>query len=170
MGLLKYREYINTECRIDNPILRVKAIKIDTNQNSLKNKLGCKRLKSCDYFKRNKNKIYFIEISDFNAQFKDLSSKNRTKEPIQEIKLEIRLKLSETLLIYQKLQEKFNLKSDNCNLKKKVLLSICKDKISDSIFLDKIARELTKHYCPEHLSSIQLIPYIKLEKIFKRKF
>lgn len=168
MGLLKYREFINTECRVEKPILCFKAIKIDANIKSLKNIIGCKNLKSCDYFKKYKQKFYFIEVSDFNAQFEDLSSSRTQEDAKKYIKLEIRLKLSDTLLIYQKLQEKFNLKLGNCSLKRKALLAICKDNTRDSIFLDRITRELTKHYCPEHLSSIQLIPYIKLEEIFKR--
>lgn len=169
MGLLKYKEFINTECRVKKPILCVKAIKIDSNVKSLKNTVGCKSLKSCDYFKKNKQKFYFIEVSDFNEQFEDLSSSHTKEDAKKYIKLEIRLKLSDTLLIYQKLQEKFKFKPDNCLLKKKALLAICKEHTRDSIFLDKITRELTKHYCPEHLSSIQLIPYIKLEEVFKKE-
>lgn len=168
MSLLKYTEFINTECRVAKPTLCIKALKIDANTKSLKTYLGCKNLKSCDYFKRNNNKFYFIEISDFNAQFIDLSSNSTQKDVKKNIKLEVRLKLSDTLLIYQKLLDKFNFKANNCRLKKKVLLAVCKDSLSDSIFLDSIARDLTKHYCPEHLSSIQLIPYSKIEEIFKR--
>lgn len=166
MSLLKYSEFINTECSVPKPILSVKALKIDANTKSLKSKLGCKNLKSCDYFKRRKQNFYFIEISDFHTQFESLTSSKTSKEAKKDINLEVRLKLSDTLLIYQKLLEKFKLKKCNCELKKKVLLSVCKKDLRDSIFLDKIARELTKHYCPEHLSSIQLIPYIKLEEIF----
>jgi len=168
MGLLKYTEFINTECRVTNPTLCIKALKIDANTRSLKTNLGCKNLKSCDYFKRSNHKFYFIEISDFHAQFIDLSSNNTPKDVEKNIKLEVRLKLSDTLLIYQKLLDKFNFKANNCELKKKVLLAVCKDSLSDSIFFDRIARDLTKHYCPEHLSSIQLIPYRKIEEIFKR--
>jgi len=169
MSLLKYSEFINTECRVLKPILSIKALKIDANIKSLKKRLGCKNLKSCDYFKRNKQKFYFIEISDFNAQFEDLASSKTSKDTIKEINLEVRLKLSDTLLIYQKLLEKFNLKIDNCNLSKKALLSVCRENTRDSMFLDKITRDLSRHYCPEHLSSIKLIPYTELEKIFKSK-
>ncbi len=168
MSLLKYIEYINTECRIQKPILSVKALKVDANTNSLKSKLGCKNLKSCDYFKRGKQKFYFIEISDFNAQFMNLASRQTSKDALKEIKLEIRLKLSETLIIYQKLIDNFNFKQNNRELSKKALLSVCRNNTRDSIFLDKITRELTKHYCPEHLSSIKLIPYTQIEKELKK--
>ena len=168
MSLLKYTEFINTECRVKKPILSVKALKIDADTKSLKSKLGCKSLKSCDYFKRSKQKFYFIEISDFNAQFENLVSRKTSKDTIKEINLEVRLKLSDTLLIYQKLLTKFNFKTDNCDLSKKALLSVCRENTRDSMFLDKITRELSRYYCPEHLSSIQLIPYTQIEKIFKK--
>jgi len=168
MNLLPFREKINTECRIPIPILKIKAIKIDASERNLKQKVGCKNLKSCDYLKRRRNNLYFIEISDFNAQFEALSNKTTSSDSIKYINLEIRLKLTDTLLIYQKLLEKFEFKEKNCSLHKKALLTICKDNISDSVFLDRIARNLTRHYCPEHLSAIQLIPYTKLETILRR--
>ncbi len=106
MNLLKYTEFINTECRVKKPILSVKALKIDANTKSLKSKIGCKNLKSCDYFKRSKKKFYFIEISDFHAQFEALSSAKTSKDAKKDINLEIRLKLSDTLLIYKELLER----------------------------------------------------------------
>ena len=168
MFLSQFQENINTECRIPVPTLQIKALKLDSQTNSLKQKVGCRHLKSCDYFKRKKNNLYFIEISDFNAQFEQLSTILMTDESKKYIKMEIRLKLSDTLLIYQKLLEKFLIDERNIKLKKKALLTICKDNISDSIILSQITRELERHYCPTHLSSIKLIPYTALNTIFTR--
>ncbi len=163
--LIQFRENINTECRIVNPTLKVQAIKIDASSNSLKQKVGCKALKSCDYLKKRDKKLYFIEISDFNAQFEDLSKISTPKSAAKQIKLEIRLKLSDTLLIFQEICKKFKIKTEKIS-SNKVLLTICKEKKSDVIVFDRLARELTKHYCPTHFASIQIVPYTKLENIF----
>jgi len=167
MWLSEFNENINTECNsLTQPILNIKAIKIDEAKNGLKNKLFCKKLKSCDYFKRKKNKIYFIEVSDFNFQLENLS-KTIPKEAKKYIQMEVKLKLSDTLLIYYELLDKFNIKDKNF-LQKKVLLVLCRDNIRDIQNIDRIMREFTSHYCPTHFSSIQVIPYNKLIEIFKK--
>ena len=165
MNLLKYRERIHTECNlIGNPILNVRAIKIDANIKSLKQKCGCKHLKSCDYFKRKKENFYFIEISDFHAQLNNLKSVLSNKEASKIIKNEIRLKLSETLVLHNKLKEKFDL-TRNQDLKNRALLTVCKTSISDIVGFAHLSRELSKHYCPEHFKEIKVVPYTALEKL-----
>lgn len=168
MWLSSFRENIHTECSlISSPILNIKAIKIDANKNSLKQKLGSKNLKSCDYFKRKKNAIYFLELSDFNKQLERLTDRTTPKEAKNYIQMEVRLKLSDTILIYYKLLDKYNIFNKDI-LKKKALLAICSDNIRDIQNIDRITRELTRHYCPEHLNSIELIPYTQLNTIFQR--
>jgi len=165
MSLLKYKERIHTECSlIDSPILNVRALKIDANKKSLKQKCGCRHLKSCDYFKRKKANFYFIEISDFHAQLDNLKKVLSDKEASKIIKNEIRLKLSETLLLHNKLKEKFDL-TNNEDLKNKALLTVCKSSISDIVGFAHLSRELSKHYCPEHFSEIKIVPYTTLEKL-----
>jgi len=171
MKLLGYREFINTECSlINNPILKIKAIKIDSNKNknNLKQQMGCKNLKSCDYFRRRKDSFYFIEISDFHTQLENLKSKFSNKEASKIIKNEIRLKLSETLLLYNQILKQLYIKDDNQKLKNRVLLTVCKSSIPDTIVLAYLSRELTKHYCPTHFSEIKVIPYTELENIFRQ--
>lgn len=168
MWLSNFSEKIDTECSVINsPILDIKAIKLDANKNSLKDNLYCKNLKSCDYFKRKKNSIYFLELSDFNAQLEKLSNNTTPKEAKKYIQMEVRLKISDTLLIYYQLLDKYNIKDKNY-LKKKVLLAICLNNIRDIQNIDRIMRQLTSHYCPTHLSSIKVIPYTELETIFSK--
>jgi hypothetical protein len=165
MSLLKYREQIHTECSlVGSPILRVRAIKIDANEKSLKQRCGCRHLKSCDYFKRKNGKFYFIEISDFHAQLENLKQVLSDKEASKIIKNEIRLKLSETLLLHNKLKEKFDLRQ-NKNLQNRALLAVCKNSMADIVGFAHLSRELSKHYCPEHFSEIKVMPYIALEKL-----
>ncbi len=80
--------------------------------------------------------------------------------------MEIRLKLSDTLLIYQQLLKKFKINSRNRALKNRVLLTVCKSKMSDIIAFSYLEKELTRHYCPTQFSAIQIIPHTELEKIF----
>ncbi|KIM03079.1 MAG: hypothetical protein KU28_11585 [Sulfurovum sp. PC08-66] len=168
MKLLRYRERINTECSlVQKPILNIKAIKIDANKRSLKQALGCKHLKSCDYFKRGKESLYFIEISDFHQQFLNLKASHGDNEASKMIKNEIRLKLSETLLLYYQLIQQINIKQANTELKNKALLTHCRDTPRDGVVFAKLERELTRHYCPTHLASIKVIPYPRLETLFK---
>lgn len=170
MNLLGYREFINTECSlIGSPILKVKAIKIDDNKKkqNLKQQLGCKNLKSCDYFRRKKDKFYFIELSDFHQQLIDLKKENNNEIASKIIKDEIRLKLSETLLLYYQLLRQCTVNDCNQKLKNKALLTVCKEKKSDVIVFAKLERDLSRYYCPTHLSSIKVIPYTELENIFQ---
>ncbi len=166
--LLEYRESINTECRVEQPTLTIQAIKIDANRNSLKQKVGCGRLKSCDYFKKRDNKLYFIEVSDFNAQMEDLSKKSTSKEAKQYIKMEVRLKLSDTLLIFQEIAKQFDINKVKIS-QNKGLLSLCTNKRADIVAFAYLSRELTRHYCPTHFASIQIIPYMEIEQIFQKK-
>ncbi len=166
--LIEYRESIHTECRVPNPTLKIEAIKLDANINSLKKKVGCARLKSCDYLKKKKNKLYFIEISDFNAQFQDLSSSFTSDEAKNIIRNEIRLKLSESLLIFNTICAVFTIHREKIT-QNKALLALCKEKKSDIIAMAFIARAMEKHYCPTHFASIQIIPYTEINNIFQRR-
>jgi len=169
MKLLRHREFINTECSlVGNPTLRVKAIRVDANKQSLKQQMGCHRLKSCDYFRRKRDSFYFIEISDFHQQLIDLTKKNNSQIASQKIKEEVRLKLSETLLLYYQLLQQCTFKSYNQSLKNKALLTVCKKNRSDVIIFAKLERELSRYYCPTHISSIKVIPYTQLENIFSQ--
>ena len=169
MNLLRFREKINTECSlIGSPILNVKAIKIDANLKSLKQEVGCKNLKSCDYFRRKKDKFYFIELSDFHLQLENLKKKSNTTDDKKYIKIEVRLKLSDTLIIFQNLIKKYKIKYENTQLKNKVLLVICKENLSDTIAFNYISKELSRHYCPTSFSSIHVIPYTEIENIITR--
>jgi len=165
MKLLKYKERIHTECSlIGNPILNVRAIKIDNSIKGLKQQLGCKNQKSCDYFKRNKY-LYFIEISDFHQQLIKLGDSKLSKDEKTYIKMEVKLKLSDTLLIYEELLKKHNISEKNRKLKKKALLAVCRERESDIIAFASLERELTRNYCPTHFVQIKVIPYTALEKL-----
>jgi hypothetical protein len=126
--------------------------------------MGCKNIKSCDYFRRKKNNFYFIEISDFHAQLINLQKEFNQEVAFKKIADEVRLKLSETLLLYHQIIKQSHIKIENQNLKNKALLTVCKDNKSDIIVFERLARNLTKYYCPTHLSSIKVIPYTELEK------
>lgn len=169
MQLLRHREYIKTECNNEeNTTLKIQALRIDGNSKSLKQQFHCKSLKSCDYFKRKKNNFFFIEISNFNQQLIDLSKKNISKEEKSYIKMEVNLKLSDTLLIFNELIKTLTLKTRNTTLKKKALLVACNKHKSDILEFAYLERELARHYCPTHFSNIKVIPYTELETIFKR--
>ena len=166
MSLLKYRERIHTECSlIGKPVLNVKAIKVDANGKSLKQQLGCKSLKSCDYFKFKKNNIYFIEISDFDEQLINLSKKDLLKDEKTYIKMEIKLKISDSLLIYEQLITKYYINSKNKSLKKKVWLTTCKEREKDMVTFAFLERELSRSYTPLHFAQVKVVPYTWLEKL-----
>jgi hypothetical protein len=167
MQLLRHREYIKTECSfIGEPILKVQALKIDADNKSLKQQLGCKNLKSCDYLKRKSKCFYFIELSDLHAQLINLKTTYTQKEALKIIKEEIRLKLSESLHIYNQLTIKTNF-TNNMSLKKKALLALCKEKKQDVVAFDFMLRDFQRHYTPTFLNSIKFIPYTELENILK---
>jgi len=164
MSLLQFREKIHTECdAVDNPVLNIQAIKIDGSVKSLKKSLGCARLKSCDYFKRKKAICYMIEVSDFNREIKRyISESYPLAEAKKYVKEGIRLKISETLLIYQKMVQQYNISSTKVTTTK-VLLTSCEKSPSSSIALDFLSRDLERHYKPAFCHSIKVLPYTKLE-------
>jgi glutaredoxin len=166
--LIKYVEKVNTECRITQPILSTRAIKIDAHTNSLKKKVGCGALKSCDYLKKTKQKLYFIEISDFNAQYVDLMKKSTAQAARQSIQTEIRLKLSESLLIFNRICEVFVVHKEKI-IQNKALLVLCSEKKSDVVAMAFMSRAMKKHYCPAHFASIQIVPYIEIDNIFQKR-
>jgi len=161
MKLLEYREFIHTECdRLDNPILSIKAINLD----SLKLNINCSALKSCDYMKKRNQKLYFIEISDFHYELSDyLEAGVEEKKAKKIVKEGISLKISNSLLIFTEMQKQLNIKDIEI---KKVLLIFCKTSDSDVIAFDYLSRNLENHYKPTFCSSIQVIPYTELENIF----
>jgi len=174
MQLLKYREKINTECTLLSnppPILSIKAIKIDGTPKGLKHKVGCRHLKSCDYFRQKKENFYFIEISDFYQQLLNLKKTKKHEEAVKEIKNEVHSKLSETLLIYQQLQNYFKFNEKKALLKKKTFLVTCQERKSDSLVFAKLQREFEKKYQPTFFTTIKFIPYKELENIlgYKKK-
>ncbi|QKF58959.1 hypothetical protein [Aliarcobacter lanthieri] len=155
MNILKYREFIDTECSNNQQIkLDKKAIKIDGN-NSLKMTIGCGDLKSCDYLRYKKDKILLIEISDLKKQFTDICSKTEllskdtkkqlgkilTKkiDPRNIIRDETRSKYLETINILNELTSyvKFNMKKS-----KIFIIAICSNNISDTIALQYLERDL----------------------------
>ncbi len=170
MQLLRHREYIKTECTlIGSPILKTKALRIDANTKSLKQQFNCKSMKSCDYFKLKKNNFYFIEVSDFNQQLIDLSNKKISTTDKKYIKMEINLKLADTLLIFNEMSKKIKINAKNTLLKKKALLVACAKHPSDIVNFAYLERELARHYCPTHFANIKVIPYTMLETILKRR-
>lgn len=169
MTLLQFREKIETECDVlGNIILPIQALKIDapTNQ-SLKHALGCESLKSCDYLKKFKLSLYFIEISDFHYELHDyLEAGLEQNKAERKVKEGIRLKLSDSFLIYTEMLKKFNI-DDNRIDEKKVLLVFCKTSISDVIAFSYLSNNLENHYRPTFCSSIKVIPYTEIENILK---
>ena len=79
--------------------------------------------------------------------------------------MEVKLKLSDTLLIYEELLKKNDINEKNKALKKKVLLAVCRERESDIIAFANLERELTRSYCPTHFVQIKVIPYTFLEKL-----
>lgn len=169
MNILKYREYIDTECsNHDNKILNRKALKLD-GCNSLKMSIGCKDLKSCDYLKYKKEEILLIEISDIKKQFdsimirkdsltveskKQLGKKlNKKIDPRNIIRDELRAKYLETSLILKQLTEnvKFNI-----NKSKIFIIAICSKNISDIMAFQYLINDL-KSSLKAFLKDVQII-------------
>jgi hypothetical protein len=149
---------------MQSPILDIRALKLDSNGKSLKQQLGCKSQKSCDYLKKSKH-LYFIEISDFHQQLIDLSKKGLSKDEKTYIKMEIKLKLSDSLLIYQELINRREISDKNKTLRKKALLAVCRERESDTVAFAQLERELTRTYCPTHFVQIKVVPYKSLENL-----
>ncbi len=171
MSLLKYIEKINTDCsRLEYLILNTKAIKIDAQQsNSLKNSINCSHFKSCDYIRKKRDALYFIEVSDLiyeihNYEKTGLDNKQATKKS----KEGIRLKLSDSIHIYNELVQKFKIDESKI-IFKKVLIALCHENPSDVIAFRVFANSLEQHYKPILYSSIKVIPYTELENIFSLK-
>jgi hypothetical protein len=170
MTLLQFREKIETECdSLGSVKLPIKALKIDASTNqSLKHVLGCANLKSCDYLKKFNSSLYFIEISDFHYELHDyLKDGLEQKKAERKVKEGIRLKLSDSFLIYTEMLKFFNINDNRIN-GKKVLLVFCKTSISDVIAFSYLSNNLENHYRPTFCSSIKVVPYTELENILTK--
>jgi hypothetical protein len=163
MTVLEFFKKINTECDVLGSVeLSIKAIDLD----NLKLSIGCSLLKSCDYLKKSNSSLYFIEISDFHYELSDyLEAGEIQRRAEKKVKEGVRLKISDSLLIFMEMQKKFNI---NDVEEKKILLTFCKTSLSDVIAFDFLSRNLEKHYKPTFCSSISVIPYTELENIFQR--
>lgn len=76
MNLLRFREHIDTEFKDKYAqVLAVKALKTDSEKDSLKYFLNMESAKSCDYIRfKGHKKLWMIECSDIGAQNENLSS------------------------------------------------------------------------------------------------
>lgn len=168
MKILRYKCFIDTECKENNLYIPKKALKIDGNH-GLKMDINCKDLKSCDYFKYKKNEIVVIEISNLEKQFKDLQSKSSllTKsqkkqlgnslskriEPISIIREELREKYLQTDLILHKLTDyvKYNIKKS-----KVYIIALCSNSESNAMMFQHLKYDLKSSLKP-HSSDIKII-------------
>jgi len=188
LNLEPFIENMNTECgMIGNPIIPIKAIKIDGNgSDSLKYKLCENSLKSCDYIKFTDNDICFIEFSDYYEQLKylknistsvsnsniaedDLKTLMKNKVLIKEpnvIKNELQSKISETLLLFQVMVEECAI-SEHLNKNKIFIISLCKIIVSDIIVFDRLLRELQKKF--KLIIDIELFIYLDVESFITKK-
>jgi hypothetical protein len=154
MPLSQFTENMETECNmIGSPIIPINAIKVDGSGNtSLKYILCCNSLKSCDYIKFTQNEICFIEFSDFYEQLtnlidenQDLTNSNISSENIENlirkkivikpknvIKNELQNKISETILLFDLICNKYSI-SAHKNKNKEFIICICKIIASHSI-------------------------------------
>jgi hypothetical protein len=170
VNILKYREYIDTECTDHQQmILNKKAIKLDGNS-SLKMAVECGDLKSCDYLKYKKEKILLIEISDIKRQLQDLVQKTwcisqesketlgkklaKKIEPKKIIKEELRDKYIQTTLILYKLVEQIKF---NINKSKAFIVAICSNSNSDVMAFDFIRLQL-KQSLKGLIDDVQIVP------------
>ena len=175
MNILRYREYINTECsNQENTILSKKALKLDGN-NSLKMAINCSDLKSCDYLKYKKSEITLIEISDLSAQLKDLH-KNiqcitddckiqlgkkiiKKIDPKTIIREELRDKYIQTTLILYKLKEFISITINNTRT---FIIAICVVNQSDILIFDIIKKDI-KNSLKGLVDGVQVVPVEHLE-------
>lgn len=177
MNILKYREFVDTECsNQQNTKLNKKAIKID-GDDSLKMNIGCGELKSCDYIRYKRDKILFIEISDLKKQLIDLSDKTscitqecrdsldkRIKKrivPKNIIREEMRTKFVQTDLIFHKL-----LKFVRFNIEKPKIFTIalCSNNTSDVIAFQYLETDL-KSSTKTFLKDVKVVLTKDLEKV-----
>ena len=182
MNLDSFIEEINTECSmIGNPSLSIQAIKIDAEgTNSLKYELCQNELKSCDYIKFTENKTYFIEFSDLYEQLSNLRilsnaidnsnisndekialkrNKVINKEPTV-IKNELQSKISESLLLFQLISEKYDI-NEHIEKNKIFLIALCKTVRSDIIMFDCILREIQIKF--RTVINIEMMIYLEIE-------
>ena len=155
MNILKYREYIDTECSShQHKILNKKALKLD-GDNSLKMAIGCKDLKSCDYLKYKKDKILLIEISDLTTQMQELIQKTsciteeckdtlgkklqKKLKPEMIIKEELREKYLQTTLILHKLEEHVKFSFHKSKI---FIIAICSNRTSDVMAFQYLINDL----------------------------
>ena len=176
MNILQYREHINTECsNHQDTILSKKAIKVDGNS-SLKMALKCGDLKSCDYLKYKKEKIFMIEISDLNFQLKKLSielnpitnsvnslSKSTSKmlKPMNIIQKELKEKVTNSMLILNELVKYIHFMVTKTKV---FIVALCTNSKSDIMIFDKIRKDLKRHL-KILVDDIILLPTVELEKV-----
>lgn len=179
MRLRQYVERMQTECDLlGNPQLMRKAIKVDGTK-GLKYYLTQDSLKSCDYLKLQKKHMIFIEFSDLNQQFIDLSQKEQQRDnalysasvPFYSKKMfpksidiihdEINQKISETLVLMTIMEQKFNL-SNNVHRTKNFIMGICSAHPRDVQIFDSISRKIMTKY--QHiLNRVVFLPYEELD-------
>jgi len=161
IDLNKYLNNIELECESENDLIEVKAYQLDNKKRGdstvygIKNELGVDKIKSCDYFLEDDEKIFMVEISDFFRQFnnlknsyskikackgldkKDLKLTEKYILPQKVIKSEIKNKFLNTLLILHY----FDLLEDK---RKKIclILAFCSNKNDLVRVLDTINRNL----------------------------
>lgn len=161
MSILKFLEKIHTECvRINNPILETKAISLD----KLKIEIDCQGFKSCDYIRRKCESLFFIEISDLKYEISDLMQTGMANKQAEKYCKEgIRIKLSDSIHIYEEMLEVFNIKKEK-SLNKYAFILVCIYGKSDVIVWDRITQALQDSYQPKLYDNIKLIPYSQLKE------
>lgn len=164
MKILYYREKINTECDVlDNPELDVKAIDLD----KLKSRVNCAQMKSCDYLRKKKRELLFIEISDIKYEISDsIENGLIEKEARKKCKEGIRLKLSETIHIFDKIVQKYNIDITTIS-DKKAYIATCRSEQADVIAWSRMEQGLTGNYVPQLYSSIKIIPYTTIDNLLR---
>ena len=161
IDLDKYFNEIDLECNNENDLVPIKAYQLDEKgrghdaTSGIKDELKVNKIKSCDYFLENDEKIFIVEISDFFRQFdylkesyskvkkcedldkKDLKLVKSCMSPEKIIKSEIKNKFLNTLLILHY----FDLLEDK---RKKIclILAFCSNKNDLVRVLDTINRNL----------------------------
>lgn len=189
MGLLQYIEVMQTECNLlGNPLLKSKAIKIDGKgkENSLKYYLEQNSLKSCDYLKLKSQHMIFIEFSDLNQEYIDLSKQElqrdtaldeasvlRSNKKIFPKSLDaihdgINQKIAETLVLMTIMEQKFNL-MNNPKRTKNFMMGICSARQSDVLFFDSISRKLKQKYQKNILDRVLFLPYTEIDTFLTTK-
>jgi hypothetical protein len=165
MSLLQYREKIHTDCsQLDYLRLNIGGIKIDASSScSLKNTVKCSAMASCDYIKKRKSKIYFIEISDLKYEIKNyMHSGDNKRDAYRKCKTGLRTKFSETKHIFDEILKHFKINSEYT---KHAIIAICQGTQSDIIALSLITNALKQHHVPILYTDMRLIIYNDLVKL-----